>query len=106
MFDPHEQIARLEAEIDELADAAQRCRKVSIAAKVAIATGLQVLVMSLVGWLGPFALVCGLSAALGGIALFGSNRRTWDDTLADIKLREAQRAELIDGLALETIQDG
>jgi hypothetical protein len=104
MFDPHEQIARLEAEIDELAEAADRCRKISIAAKVAVATGIPLLAMSMLGFLGPFALISGLSAALGGIALLGSNRRTWDDALADISLREAQRAELIDGLWLEGVQ--
>jgi hypothetical protein len=104
MFPQHEQIARLETEIDELAEAAERCRKISMAAKTAVATGIPLLLMSLIGWLGPLALVSGLSAALGGLALLGSNQRTWDDTLADIRLREAQRAELIDGLWLEGVQ--
>ena len=78
MLNQNEQIARLEADVDELTEAAERCRKISMAAKAAVATGLP---------------------------LLGSNQRTWDDTLADIRLREAQRAELIDGLGLESVVD-
>ena len=106
MFDQHEQIARLEAEVDQLIEAAERCRKISMAAKAAVATGLPLLMISMLGWLGPLALILGLTAVLGGIVLLGSNQRTWDDTLADIRLREAQRAELIDDLGLESVHDG
>ena len=39
MPDPHQEIADLEAEIDALVDAAERCRKIIVLAKAAIATG-------------------------------------------------------------------
>jgi hypothetical protein len=73
MFPQHEQIARLETEIDELAEAAERCRKISMAAKTAVATGIPLLLMSLIGWLGPFALVSGVSAV--GASRFSGQTR-------------------------------
>ena len=42
MTDFHQQIADLEADIDALSDAAERCRKSMIIAKAAIAGGLLV----------------------------------------------------------------
>ena len=74
MFDQHEQIARLEAEVDELIEAAERCRKINMAGKAAVATGLPLLMISMLGWLGPLALISGLTAVLGGIVLLGSTR--------------------------------
>lgn len=108
MFDQHEQIVSLEAEIDELVEAAERCRRIGLAAKLAIATGLVMIAASTLGLFrfGPTSFVFALSAVLGGIALSGSNKRTWDDTRASLQVRQAQRAELIDALGLESVGVG
>ena len=39
MADPHDEIARLEASIERLSASAERCRKIAIAARAAIAAG-------------------------------------------------------------------
>jgi hypothetical protein len=70
-----EQIADLEAEIEHLSEAAERCRKISIAAQALVAAGGLVLVATPIGLLrlGPTALVAAIAAILGGLALYGSN---------------------------------
>ncbi len=60
----------------------------------------------MLGWFGPLVLMLALGGVLGGIVLLGSNQRTWEDTLVEMRLREQQRRELIDGLGLENVQHG
>jgi len=62
--DPTDEISELEARIEALAEAAERCRKFILASKAAIAGGA---VLLLVAMLGLFD--AGQSAALGSIAL-------------------------------------
>ena len=104
----HEEIASLEAEIEELAEAAERCWKIGLAAKVALAAGLLLLLFLATGFLrlGPEALVLGLGSTLGGIALAGSNRSSRNVILASIRAREERRAELIETLAFQAVEDG
>jgi hypothetical protein len=108
MADLPERIADLEAEILTLAEAAQRCRKISFLAKGLIAVGGLLLTLIVLGVFrsGATALVIALAAGLGGIALLGSNQRSWDETLASLKAREAQRTALIDQLRLWTVAGG
>jgi hypothetical protein len=54
--------------------------------------------------LGRAALVVSLAAILGGIALYWSNKRTRDDTMAAIRVKEADRAALIDALGLHDLR--
>jgi hypothetical protein len=100
-----EQIADLEAEIEHLSEAAERCRKISIAAQALVAAGGLVLVATPIGLLrlGPTALVAAIAAILGGLALYGSNQRTKDDIMATIKSKESQRSSIIDRLGLEPV---
>jgi hypothetical protein len=100
-----EHIADLESEIEHLSEAAERCRKVSIAAQALIAAGGLVLVVTSVGLfrLGPTALVAAIAAILGGVSLYGSNRRTKDDIMAAIKTKESQRSSVIDQLGLQPV---
>ena len=49
---------------------------------------------------GALALVLGIAAVLGGLALLGSNERTHQEIAASINAHDVERAELIDGLLL------
>jgi hypothetical protein len=106
MPDSHQEIADLEGEIDELADAAERCRKVIVLARVATGAGGLLLVVTLVGLFrsGPTALVLAITAVLGGLALFGSHTSTRDQILTKIRAREARRAQLIGELDLRDVE--
>ncbi len=90
-------IARIEKRIDELREAVVRCRKLSLAAKLAIGAGAAWIVLSLL-WLIPYLpsmLFGALAAVIGGIVLLGSNATTWTQTEAALAASEAMRAELI-----------
>jgi hypothetical protein len=106
MPDPHQEIADLEAEIDELADAAERCRKIIVLARVATGAGGLLLVAALIELFrsGPGALVLAITAVLGGLALFGSHTSTRDQILTKIRAREARRAQLIGELDLRDVE--
>ena len=105
MLDPHQEIADLEAEIDELADAAERCRKVIVLAKVMTGAGGLLFVVTLIGLVrsGPVALVLAITGVLGGLALFGSHTSTRDQITAKLGAREARRAQLIGELDLRDV---
>jgi hypothetical protein len=106
--DPREQIAHLEAHIDELAEAMERCRKIILASKVAIAGGgiwMLAVVLGIVGF-DPLAMVAALAAVIGGTVLFGSNTTTAKEISASVTEAEALRAKLIAGLELRVVGDG
>ena len=102
MLDQHQSITDLEAEIDALRDSAERCRKIDMAAKAALGVGVALLLISFFSF-SAAALVIGIAAVLGSVALVGSNRGTLGQIITGIRLAEARRAEIIDGLQLETI---
>jgi len=106
MLNSHQEIADLEAEIDELADAAERCRKVIVLARVATGAGGLLLVVTPVGLFrsGPTALVLAITAVLGGLALFGSHTSTRDQIMAKISAHDARRAQLIGELNLHDVE--
>ena len=106
MSDLPQEIADLEAEIDAMARAADRCRKVIALSKAATGAGGLLLVLILTGpvGLGPLAMVLAITAAVGGVALFGSHQSTRKETAARIRAHEVRRAELIDGMALQTVR--
>jgi hypothetical protein len=105
MPDPHQEIDDLEAAIDELAHAAERCRKVIVLAKVATGAGGLLFALTLIGLVrsGPGALVLVITAVLGGLALFGSHTSTRDQITAKLGAREARRAQLIGELDLHDV---
>jgi hypothetical protein len=72
MPNQHELIADLEIEIDALGDEAEQCRRIDIAAKLAFALGYITLVTSFIQ-ASAFALMIGIAAVLGSVALLGSN---------------------------------
>ena len=106
--DPRAEIARLEAHIEDLAEAMERCRKFILAARIAIAGGALWMVAATLGVIGfdPVALVGAIAAVIGGIVVFGSNQTTSHQIAADTKDAEAQRAQLISGLRLRLVGEG
>jgi predicted benzoate:H+ symporter BenE len=107
MTNLHQQIDDLEAEIDALSDAAERCRKSIIVAKVAVIVGIVLFAISLLGLVRSDGtiLVIGIAVAIAGIGLFGSSRGSMDQLMDKIRVREARRAEMIDGMNLQVVQD-
>lgn len=99
------EIARLEDQIERLAETAEGCRKYMLAAKVAIGAGLPILLGSFLGLFGantvPF--LGALAAIIGGIVVLGSNATTHRQTIAAVAAAEARRAALIDGMALRLV---
>ena len=106
--DPRAEIARLEAHIEDLAEALERCRKFILAARIAIAGGALWMVAATLGVIGfdTVALVWAIAAVIGGIVVFGSNQTTSQQIAADTKDAEAQRAQLIGGLRLRVVGEG
>lgn len=102
-----EQIARLEGEIERLTDSVVRCRKIALAAKVAIGAGCILLASLLAGAVGMDALSLMLSAIviIGGIVLLGSNDTTSRQLLARIEETERRRAALIGEMELTLVAE-
>jgi len=105
-MDPHDEIARLEAEIEALAESAERCRKIILFSKAAIALGVLLMLVVVLApiRLDPTVLVVGIAATIGGIVGLGSNTRTLQQLATAMQSAEALRAELIDGIGLQTVE--
>jgi len=103
---PPDEIARLEREIEALAETAERCRKVMRAARIAImagGVGLVVVVTGIIA-LDPTVWIMAVAAVIGGIVMLGSTAATARQTAAAIAKAEAQRAGLIGGIPLRDVQ--
>ena len=100
-------ITRIEERIEALGEAIARCRKISLAAKVAIGAGAAWLVLTLLSLAPfvPFMLVAAMAAAIGGVVLLGSNATTWTQTEVQLRASEAMRAEWIGRLDLRTVEE-
>jgi hypothetical protein len=104
----HDQIARLEARIDGLAETLERCRKIALASKVAIAAGAIGMAAMTLGAIrfDPIAMLAAMTAVIGGIVVFGSNDSTSKQTSARMNDAEALRVELIGRLELRIVEGG
>jgi hypothetical protein len=100
-----EQISRLEARIEELAELIERCRNVILFSKIAMVVGAALLLAILFGAIrsDPAAMVAAIAAVIGGIVLFGSNSSTSERSTAALKAAEAQRADLIGRIELRVV---
>jgi hypothetical protein len=102
-----DEISDIEARIEALAEVAERCRKIILGSKIAIAGGGGLLLATILGLFGT-----GASAALGSIALIlggivslGSNVSTLRQTEAAIGSAEAHRSDLIGAIDLHVVHD-
>jgi hypothetical protein len=72
--DPRDEIARLEARIEALADKIEGCRKFMVASRIAVAAGCVVLGATIIGMIAfdPTIFLGAVAAVLGGFVLLGS----------------------------------
>src|SRR4051812_24392968 len=99
------EIARIETRLEELAEVAERCRKIIMASKAAIAGGAALLLVGMLGLLGANQTVAlgSIAAVLGGIVSLGSNVATLRQTMAAISAAEARRSDLIGMIDLQVV---
>jgi hypothetical protein len=104
--DPNDEIAEIEARIEELAEIAERCRKYILASKVAIGGGPVLLLITMLGLgTGQAAALGSIALVLGGIVSLGSNISTLRQTESAIGAAEARRSELIGRINLRLVAD-
>jgi prefoldin subunit 5 len=105
--DEIDEISELEAQIEALAETAERCRKFILASKVAIGGGVALLLVVILGLFGTgqVAALGSIALVLGGIVSLGSNISTLRQTDAAISAAEALRAGLISRIDLRLVHD-
>jgi hypothetical protein len=105
--EPHSEIARLEARIEELALRLEGCRKYAAAALTAMGLGAVLLAAALtrVIQLDAMTVMAAGAAVLGGIVLSGSNRSTTREIEAELAAAEAERAALIGSIELRVVSE-
>ncbi len=103
-----EDIARIEARIEELAEAIERCRKFSLTAKTTIAAGTIWIALSMLALVSytPETTIAAIAAMIIGTVLLGSNATTWTQTESAMRASEAMRDDLIGRLELRTVDEG
>jgi hypothetical protein len=103
--DLRDQIARLESDIEQLAETLERCRKVMLVSQIIIATGAIGLLAYLLGAVRfePTLMIGAIAALIGGVVLYGSNSSTSKGAMAAMKDAETLRTELIDRINPQTV---
>ena len=96
--DAHEEIVRLEERTEELAAKIESCRKLILAARIALVGGVVVFFAMLVGVIrSDLGLMAGsVASLLGGFVVWGSNSSTATEAAKEIATVEAKRAALIE----------
>lgn len=105
---PIDEISRIEAQLEELAEVSERCRKIMLVSRAAIAGGIALLLLMMLGLFGSsqVAAIGSMAAVLGGIVSLGSNVGTLQQTTAAITAAEALRSDLIGRIDLRVVGDG
>jgi hypothetical protein len=103
--DPIDEISRIEVQLEELAELSERCRKVILVSKVAIAGGVALLLFVVLGLFGSnhAAAIGSIAVVLGGIVSLGSNVSTLQQTIAAMSAAEALRSDLISRIDLRVV---
>lgn len=105
--EPRDQIARLEAQIEDLTNAINRCRWFILLSQASMVGGgawILALVFGVTTFT-PAAMLCSIAAIIGGIVGFGSNTSTARQQAAAMRAAEAQRAELIGNIDFRVVGD-
>jgi hypothetical protein len=102
-----EQISELEGEIEDLAGALERCRKIALASQAAMAFGAILLAATVLGVIAfdPMAMIAGTAALLGGVVVFGSNSSSSKLFAESLRNAEALRTALIGRLDIRLVED-
>jgi hypothetical protein len=105
--DPADEISQLEARIEQLAEIAERCRKIILVSRAAIAGGAALLLVMVLGLFGSsgVAAIGSIAVVLGGIVSLGSNVSTLRQTTDAMRAAEALRSELIGRIDLRVVGD-
>jgi hypothetical protein len=105
--DAIDEISRIEAELEELAVVSERCRKIILVSKAAIAGGAALLLVMMLGLFGsnPVAAIGSIALVLGGIVSLGSNVSTLRQTMAAMSAAELLRSDLISRMDLRVVGD-
>lgn len=105
--EPTDEIALIEERLEVLAEVAERCRKIILVSRAAIAGGFALLLVTLLGLFGSsqVAALGSIAAMLGGIVSLGSNVSTLRQTQDAITAAEALRSDLIGRIDLRVVGD-
>jgi hypothetical protein len=105
--DPTDEISLIEERLEELAEVSERCRKIILVSKAAIASGVALLLVMMLGLFGSsqVAALGSIAAVLGGIVSLGSNVSTLRQTSDAISAAEALRSDLIGRIDLRVVGD-
>ena len=105
--DPTDEISLIEERLEALAEVSERCRKIILVSKAAIAGGAALLLVVMLGLFGSSqtAALGSIAAVLGGIVSLGSNVSTLRQTSDAISAAEALRSDLISRIDLRVVGD-
>src|SRR5262245_11786685 len=105
--DPRTEILRLEGQIEDLTEVIERCRKIILISKIAVASGgiwLLALTIGIIRF-DPVAMVGAIAVVIGCTVVFGSNTSTLKQSAVAIQNAEALRAELIGKINLRVVPE-
>jgi len=105
--DPHDEIERLEAQIEDLTARIESCRKFILAARIAVIGGGALFVAPLLDVI-HFDLqmmMLAMASLLGGIVVWGSNSSTEKEAAAERAAAEASRKALIGMMELRVVAE-
>ena len=109
MSDPnyHDEIVRLEEQIDKLVAETESCRKFILAGRMLVIGGGAVLLAIFTGALqfNSSVLVLAIAAVLGGIVAAGSSHSTAIEAAHELRAIEAKRAALIGEIDLRLVSN-
>ena len=103
--DPIDEISRIEAGLEELGEVSERCRKIILVSKAAIAGGVALLLVMMLGLFGSnqIAAIGSIAVVLGGIVSLGSNVSTLRQTMVAMSAAEVLRSDLISRIDLRVV---